>query len=401
MIDNTKVMFTTFKCPVQAQEFYLKQKNHVYWHWDYNSEKELYTLEYKQGVHASDEIIHIEELSPEPDGTEIKNNELQFEYIYVYDIETEGPNGEGGTFQCGPGCMIIKNTDSIYTKFQLPKEEKENMSEKQILDRVNELSNECAERITKTFKPPICLENEKIMYPLILVSKKRYAYLGHEQGKSGLENKGIDVKGLQLVRRDNCGYVKTVSNEILENILIEKNILKAEKAVIRRINRLLAGNVDISELIISKSLKSKYTLFNKNGRKLSKPSHALLADRWKERDPMNCPKPGDRVPYVFIENDDKHALQCDRIEEPNYVLEHPETNIDTIYYLEHQVAEPIYTIFGCIIKDSNGNLYPLNKHNKISKECKQKIQRLWYNALVKKRSRNEKQYNITDFFPKQ
>ena len=393
MIDNTKVNFTTFKCPVKAQEFYLSQKNHRYWHWDYNSENELYTLEYKQGIDAGHEIIHIEELSPEPDGTEIKNNKLQYDYTYVYDIETED-----GTFQCGPGCMILKNTDSIYTKFQLPKEEKEKMTEQEILERVNELCEECAERITKTFKPPICLENEKIMYPLILVSKKRYAYLGYEQGKTGLENKGIDVKGLQLVRRDNCGYVKTVSNEILEKILIEKSIFDAEKSVIRRINRLLSGKVDISELIISKSLKSKYTLVNKNGQKLSKPSHALLADRWKERDPMNCPKPGDRVPYVFIENEDKNALQCDRIEDPNYVLENPDVKIDTIYYLNHQVAEPIYTIFSCIIKDKDGNLYPLNKHNKISKECKQKIERLWYNALVKRRNQKKRQHNITDFF---
>lgn len=393
MIDNTKVNFNTFKCPVKAQEFYLSQKNHRYWHWDYNSQNELYTLEYKQGIDAGHEIIHIEELSPEPDGTEIKNNTIQYDYTYVYDIETED-----GTFQCGPGCMILKNTDSIYTKFQLPKEEKENMTEKEILERVNELCEECAERITKTFKPPICLENEKIMYPLILVSKKRYAYLGYEQGKTGLENKGIDVKGLQLVRRDNCGYVKTVSNEILEKILIEKSIFDAENSVIRRINRLLSGKVDISELIISKSLKSKYTLVNKNGRKLSKPSHALLADRWKERDPMNCPKPGDRVPYVFIENDDKNALQCDRIEDPNYVLENPNVKIDTIYYLNHQVAEPIYTIFSCIIKDKDGNLYPLNKHNKISKECKQKIERLWYNALVKRRNQQKRQRNITDFF---
>ena len=383
------MVFYSFKCPLKAQEFYLSQNNHRYWHWDYNSRNKMYILEYKQGIHAGHEIIHIEEIFLEPES----ELELEPEFVYVYDIETED-----GTFQCGPGCMILKNTDSIYTKFQLPKEEKKNMTEKEILERVNKLCEECAERITKTFKPPICLENEKIMYPLILVSKKRYAYLGYEQGKTGLENKGIDVKGLQLVRRDNCGYVKTVSNEILEKILIEKSIFEAENSVIRRINRLLSGKVDISELIISKSLKSKYTLVNKNGQKLNKPSHALLVDRWKERDPMNCPKPGDRVPYVFIENENKNALQCNRIEDPNYVLKNPNIKIDTIYYLNHQVAEPIYTIFSCIIKDKDGNLYPLNKHNKISKECKQKIERLWHNALVKRRNQQKLQKNITDFF---
>lgn len=379
-ISNKKIF--SFKCPQEAQEFYLIQKNHIYWHWDYNSEKKMYTLEYKEGIEAGEEIIQIEELY------------IEEEEPYVYDIETYD-----GTFQCGLGCMILKNTDSIYTKFELPKKEKNKLSEKELLQRVNDLCNDCADKITKTFKSPICLENEKIMFPLILVSKKRYAYLAYEQDKNGeLENKGIDVKGLQLVRRDNCKYVKTVSNEILEKILIDKSIFDAEKSVIRRMNRLLSGKVDISELIISKSLKSNYTLINKNGQKLKKPAHALLAERWEKRDPINCPKPGDRVPYVFIENNNKDALQCDRIEEPNFVQNNPNLKIDTIYYLNHQVAEPIYTLFSCIIKDKQGNLYPLDRNNKISKECKKKIEILWYNALVKKRNQSKKQHEITDFF---
>ena len=51
---------------------------------------------------SNDNIISIEEVDYPDD-------------IYVYDIETED-----GSFQAGTGCIILKNTDSIYTKFMLP-----------------------------------------------------------------------------------------------------------------------------------------------------------------------------------------------------------------------------------------------------------------------------------------
>lgn len=380
-----------FKDACEAQDFYLKQPNPMYWHWGYDHENNEYTLDFHAGVTASDKIIHIEQLEDKEQ--------------YVYDIETED-----GTFQCGVGCMILKNTDSIYTKFILPDNEKYNsLSEEERLEKIGSVSEECADRITRTFQPPICLEFEKIMYPLILVSKKRYAYLGWEPQSNctDLKNTGIEVKGLQLVKRDYCPFVRKIGTKILENLLIEKDIEKAKYVTREMISKLLQGKIPLPELIISKQLKSKYNETNKNGKPLSKPAHWHLAQRMKERDPMNAPKGGDRVSYVFVELDyeknknRKDILQHERIEDPEYVEQNKgKIKPDGVYYLERQVCEPIYTLFSVIVNDSEGNPYPLLPNNKVSKECKNKINKIWINELIKKQNQIRKQNQITAWFSK-
>lgn len=367
---------------VEAQEFYLKQPNQLFWHW--NVEKEngriKYILERKLNENATDDIISIEDLG--------------YTDEYVYDIETED-----GTFQCGPGCMIVKNTDSIYTQFTLP--EQDNLPFQEKVDKIFDVSNECAKRITETFKPPIELEMEKVMLTVMLFSKKRYAMAYREKPKSDTE---IEAKGIQLVRRDNCPYVKKISNPILEKLLIDQDIKAAEMLTKKYIKDLLENKVDIYDLVISKSLKSKYIDVNKAGHKVDKPAHWYLAQKMKERDRMTAPKAGDRVPYVFIENSDKHAKQKDRVEDPIYVLANPtKCKPDVLYYLEKQIASPLETLFSVIVKDPKTNeIFPLDKNNKISKECKKAIANLlWENAKRRKINQARGQLEISNWFKKE
>lgn len=366
---------TSFTDPCIAQEFYLQQSSPRFWHWSFANGR--YCLEYKKGQDASDKVVDIQLIGEEES--------------YVYDIETED-----GSFQCGVGCMILKNTDSIYTKFMLP--DHDNLSESEILDKVANVSEECALRITKTFKPPIQLEFEKIMYPLLLFTKKQYAYLGWEPGKNGIEQKGIDIKGLPFIKREFCPLVKHIGRTILDKVLKDRDPEGAEKIARIMIQDLLQGNVKIEDLVMSKRLKGSYKEVNKNGDKLKKPAHWFLAERMKKRDPMNAPKAGDRVSYVFIENENRNALQCDRIEDPEYVEENAKTcKIDSIYYLKKQVTVPMYTIFSCIITDENGKLYEVI-NNKIPKACRDKIDKLWVNSLRQKENQVLKQNQITRWF---
>jgi hypothetical protein len=352
-----------------AQDKYLSlsRTDRKYWHCDTQSFHETI---------ANDVVVCIEEIQPESE--------------YVYDIETED-----GTFQCGLGCMIVKNTDSIYTKFILP-ESDNHLTQEERLEKVSKYALECANRITETFPKPIILEYEKIMNPLILYSKKRYASLVYEPSSHGLENKGKDVKGLQLVKRDYCPYVRKMGNEILDRLLLDQNVEKAKQVTQQMIQSLLQGKVPISELMISKKLRSNYNETNKNGQKLTKPAHWYLAQRMQERDPMNAPKNGDRVQYVYIETPNKHAKTHERIEDPLYIQEH-NIKIDTLYYLNKQVVEVIYTLFSVIVVDSHGNPYPLDDNNKVSKSCKKVIEKIWSNDAIHKRNQQNKQMGMEQF----
>ena len=58
--------------------------------------------------------------------------------------------------------------------------------------------------MTAQFKKPIRLEFEKVYFPFLLMSKKRYAGLQWKDAEKWLK---IDAKGIETVRRDNCSLV--------------------------------------------------------------------------------------------------------------------------------------------------------------------------------------------------
>ena len=70
----------------------------------------------------------------------------------------------------------------------------------------------------------------------------------------------------------------------------------------------------MQKLVVTKSLRSDY----KNPKQIA---HCVLANRMGERDIGTKPSPGDRIPYAYIVNSDKKALQGDRIEHPKYIIE--------------------------------------------------------------------------------
>jgi len=287
---------------------------------------------------------------------------------YVYDIETED-----GTFGAGIGELVIKNTDSCYVIFP------ESVDADGKLTNLFKTAEHAAKEISKTFKKPIELEFEKFMYPLILVAKKRYMYI--EWTKPEHHNEEIEAKGVELVRRDNCPYVKETLDAILKEIFFENNLKKGLKQAELHVDNLLTGKVQINKLILSKNLKDSYKNYEKiptsDGNykwihtkqiterdqftgKMVKTSqfekieemptmaHVALVEKMRLRDPNSAPKPGDRVPFVYIDIGDPKALSWKKTEDPQYVIEN-NIPIDYLYYLEHQLKSPIETIFNIII----------------------------------------------------
>ncbi len=267
---------------------------------------------------------------------------LGFVDDYVYDLETDD-----GTFSTQDG-LILKNTDSCYVKFDVDKSVYPDDDTHAYMKEHFRLAEECAKAVTKTFKPPIELEFEKVMSPFLLFAKKRYAYL--EWTKPTVSNH-IDYKGIQIVRRDNCQYVKDVSIDVLNKIMYEKDIKAAENIAREGINNLLNDKVPINKLVISKSLNKYY---KKDGMdvlwetaEVSFP-HVRLAQSLMKLDPMGHPKPPDRVPFVYIKTKDKKALQWERVAHPDYM---GKNKIDPLYYLDKQLISPIDMLFELLIDD--------------------------------------------------
>ena len=276
----------------------------------------MYSLRYYDELQVNNhkEIKEVIDLGPAQD--------------YVYDLETED-----GTFQAGIGQMIVKNTDSCYVIFPEP------VDPDGTLTTLFKKAKFVASEISKTFKKPIELEFEKFMYPLILVAKKRYMYLEWTDPKN--HSGEIEAKGVELVRRDNCGYVKETLDAVLTPIMFKNDVKLGQLKAEEFIDRLLNGEVPIKKLILSKNLRNDYA-------KPETIAHYQLVEKMKLRDPGSAPKPGDRVPFVYVDIGNPKALSWKKVEDPEYVIQN-NLPIDTLYYLEHQLKNPLKTIFDILL----------------------------------------------------
>lgn len=146
--------------------------------------------------------------------------------------------------------VVYGDTDSVYVKFKTDKDPQS----REHMEKIFEISQKAADELSGLFNNPIEMEFEKVMYPFIIFSKKRYACVIY----TNIDKYDyIDYKGIQVVRRDNCPYVKNKSIEIFKLLLLEKNIDQAVELARKYINDLLLGNVPMKDLIISKALKGR------------------------------------------------------------------------------------------------------------------------------------------------
>lgn len=251
---------------------------------------------------------------------------------YVYDLTTENHH-----FSAGIGDIVVHNTDSIYVEFKTNKTGREHFVE------VFRIAEEAAKRISDTFKRPMELEFEKIMYPFIIYNKKRYATVIWTNSD---KYDYIDYKGIAVTRRDFCAFVRDRAREIIEKLLLhdiyefkmdnpEENIRLAKEHAENIITRLLTGQVPIKELYISRSLRDGYK--NEN------IPHVALRNKMRNRDPNNVPQIGDRVKYVFIQIGEKAKTQSEKVEDPDYVLKNG-IPLDYYYYYEHQLKSTLESV---------------------------------------------------------
>lgn len=193
-----------------------------------------------------------------------------------------------------------------------------------------ELGERAAEECTKLFKAPNELELEKVYCPYFLYSKKRYAAKMYEKKGDAVVFKKIDIKGLQVVRRDTCPYVRESLKKLLEMILDSDDPQPAIKYAKDASEDLLKGKVPNEKLLMSKQLGSDYK---------SKMPHVAVRDKIRKRAPGSEPQQGDRVSFLVVQGL-KNDLLADKAEDPAWVVEHG-LKIDYKYYFTNQFKKPV------------------------------------------------------------
>ena len=224
--------------------------------------------------------------------------------------------------------VIYGDTDSVMIKFGYTNSAK-----------VMELSKDAANYVTGHFQRPINLEFEKAYFPYLLVGKKRYAGLYWTNPN---KHDKVDIKGIDIVRRDRCGLVQDTMRRCLDAILVDRDVKKAKGIVHQALEDLLQGNVDHCLLTFTGGWgKSKYA---------TNPPHVSVAERMMKRDPNVTIGPGDRISYAIYAGA-KGSKVSERAEDPVYA-QAKNLPIDVTYYLD-QMKRPLVDIFGPILGGDN------------------------------------------------
>jgi len=237
---------------------------------------------------------------------------------FVYDLETAA-----GTFQAGVGQMIVKNTDSVMVEFDV-----QGRKGQEAIDYSWVQGELAAEQCTKLFKAPNDLELEKVYCPYFLYSKKRYAAKMYEKKGDSVVFTKIDVKGLQVVRRDSCPFVRETLKALLGQVLESSDPLPVIAAARKAAQELMTGQVHMEKLLMSKQLASSYKV---------PMAHVAVRDKIRARAPGSEPQQGDRVSFVIIKGDGK---MYEKAEDPVWVKEKG-LEIDYHYYFTNQFKKPV------------------------------------------------------------
>ena len=123
---------------------------------------------------------------------------------YVYDFTTDT-----GRFAAGVGRIVVHNTDSIFIVFKNDAEDGRKLVGRDALASSIRQGQAASKGIKPQLAPPHNLEYEKTMFPLLLLSKKRYVGLLYENDPDAKPKQ--KSMGIALKRRDYAPIVKQVT----------------------------------------------------------------------------------------------------------------------------------------------------------------------------------------------
>jgi DNA polymerase delta subunit 1 len=291
--------------------------------------------------------------------------------------------------------MIVKNTDSVMVEFDV-----QGRKGQEAIDYSWELGEQASEQCSKLFKAPNDLELEKIYCPYFLYSKKRYAAKMYEKKGDHVVFRKIDVKGLQVVRRDSCPFVRETLKSLLGMVLESNDPRPVIQAARDAARDLMNGKVPMEKLMLSKQLADGYKItigpserdaitqgmkfvsgdekqsllnllktceyklqheaiiekillknvsFSQQLKKVSNAvplPHVQVRNATRARAPGSEPQQGDRVSFVIVKGPGK---MYEKAEDPGWVIEKG-IPLDYDYYFSNQFKKPVQDLLEPLVK---------------------------------------------------
>jgi DNA polymerase delta subunit 1 len=213
------------------------------------------------------------------------------------------------------------------------------------------------------------------------------------QNKKGeMELEKVDIKGLQVIRRDQSPFNREVGKKILDILLESNDSAPALEYAMTKGKELLDGKVSNELLLETRSLKDDgfrtelgadsevYETYNQG--KSEKDSvkiynkrnlpHVWVRDKMWQRRPGSEPRQGERVSYLVTDTGNPKHKMFEKAEDPVYVEEN-DVKLDYKYYFE-KLKKPVNDLMAPVIGDKGDPLDSLIPKITTVDQCETKEQ---------------------------
>jgi DNA polymerase alpha subunit A len=211
-------------------------------------------------------------------------------------------------------------------------------SNKDSLQEALEIANNLKQAINKTYEK-LEIEIDGVFKCLLLLKKKKYAALKLKNPYSDKDGTAIDIKGLDMVRRDWCKLTKILSDEVLKELMSGKNSEEVTVAINKKFadygQRLQHGKIRLSEFIITKQLTKSLSEYKDAQRQ----PHVRVAQWLIRKGENESNLIGHFIPYVICKGDQGLPF-ADRAHHPSEVQD-KNLAIDTTWYATQQILPPL------------------------------------------------------------
>lgn len=220
--------------------------------------------------------------------------------------------------------VVYGDTDSLFIHF--PGKTK---------DQAFDIGQEIAKTVTNINPEPIKLKFEKVYYPCILQTKKRY--VGYMYENKSQKTPIFDAKGMETIRRDGTPAQQKIEEKSLRILFETCDLSQVKEYFEQQWMKIMSGKVSIQDFCFAKQVKL-------GSYKGLGPPGAKVAMQKIEKDEYSGPQYRERVPYVVIAGLPKDKL-IDRCVSPEILINNPGINLDSDYYITKNLIPPLERIF--------------------------------------------------------
>lgn len=218
--------------------------------------------------------------------------------------------------------VVYGDTDSLF--IYLPGKSK---------DEAFNIGNAMSLAVSQANPDPIFLKFEKVYFPSILVSKKRY--VGYAYEWPGQREPKFDAKGIETVRRDGHPAQQKIIEQALRILFETKDVSKVKGYVQSQFSKIHSGKVSIQDFCFAKEVK-----LGKYKSESTAPAGAVVAKRQMENDKRAEPQYKERIPYLVVKSTVGKPLR-DRSMSPEEYMKNELLELDAEYYINKTLIPPL------------------------------------------------------------